>query len=246
MIKLGVNIDHFATLRQARKDVYPDLIEAARVALKSGAHGITVHLREDRRHIQDNDVILLRKTFPKKHLNLEMATVQSITRIACRIKPDAVCLVPEKRAELTTEGGLDVYGQLKKITVISRKMQSAGIKVSLFIDPDPEQIKAAKKTGADMVELHTGVYADYSDRQRPYYDLQKARKELERLFSAAKLAKILGLQVNAGHGLTYANIRPLAVRKDLFTEFNIGHNIVARALFVGLKQAVNEMKALLE
>ena len=240
-MRLGVNIDHIATLRQARRDVYPDLLSAAGECFKAGADGITVHLREDRRHIQDKDVVLLRRTFPKKHLNLEMAAVDSIAKIACRIKPDAVCIVPEKRAELTTEGGLDVCGQLRKITAITKKIQSAGIKVSLFIDPDLEQVSAAQKTGADMVELHTGTYAEYSDKNRPHYSAQKAQKELARLFSAAELAKTLGLQVNAGHGLTYTNVWPLAT--DLFTEFNIGHNIIARALFVGLGKAVKEMRA---
>ncbi|GBR74092.1 pyridoxine 5'-phosphate synthase [Candidatus Termititenax aidoneus] len=243
-MRLGVNIDHIATLRQARKDVYPDLLTAARECIKAGANGITVHLREDRRHIQDRDVFLLRRTFPKTHLNLEMAAVDSIAKIACRIKPDSVCLVPEKRQELTTEGGLGVKSNIKKIMSISRKMQRAGIRVSLFIDPDTEQIKAAREVGADMVELHTGAFAEYSDPQRPNFKRSKAQNELQKLLSAAKSAKSLGLQVNAGHGLTYKNVRALARYKNLFTEFNIGHNIIARAVFVGLGQAVKEMSGL--
>ncbi|MDR1997417.1 MAG: pyridoxine 5'-phosphate synthase [Candidatus Margulisbacteria bacterium] len=241
-MRLGINIDHIATLRQARRDVHPDLLAAAGECVRAGADGLTVHLREDRRHIQDEDVVLLRSTFPKTHLNLEMAAVDSIAAIACRLKPNAVCIVPEKRAELTTEGGLDVKKQLKKITVISRKIRQAGIKVSLFIDPAPVQIKAAQTAGADMVELHTGTYAEYSDPQRPKYNPRQAQKELEKLFRAADAAQKLGLQVNAGHGLTYANVKPIARQQDLFTELNIGHNIIARAVFVGLTQAVREMK----
>ncbi|GBR77590.1 pyridoxine 5'-phosphate synthase [Candidatus Termititenax dinenymphae] len=238
---LGVNIDHIATLRQARQDVYPDLLSAAGECIKAGADGITIHLREDRRHIQDSDVSTLRKKYPKTHLNLEMAAVDSIAKIAVRIKPDAVCIVPEKRQELTTEGGLDVKGNIKKITSISRKIQRAGVKVSLFIDPDIEQIKAAALAGTDMVELHTGTYGEVSDPLRPHYNKAQADKELQKLLIAAKLAKSLGLQVNAGHGLTYQNVKPLARHKELFSEFNIGHNIIARAIFVGLKQAVQEM-----
>jgi pyridoxine 5-phosphate synthase len=241
-MRLGVNIDHIATLRQARKDVYPDLLPAARECLKAGADGLTIHLREDRRHIQDSDVLLLRRTFPKTHLNLEMAAVYSIAKIACRIRPDAVCLVPEKRQELTTEGGLDVKNNLSKIKSISQKIQRVGIKVSLFIDPDTAQVLAAQEAGADMIELHTGAFAEYSDPQRPDFDRKRAQKELRKLLSAAKLAKSLGLQVNAGHGLTYKNVRALAKEKKLFTEFNIGHNIIARAIFTGLGQAVKEMK----
>ncbi|MDR1323704.1 MAG: pyridoxine 5'-phosphate synthase [Candidatus Margulisbacteria bacterium] len=245
-MRLGVNIDHIATLRQARKDVYPDLLAAARECIQAGANGLTVHLREDRRHIQDSDVFLLRRTFPKTQLNLEMAAVNSIAQIACRLKPDSVCLVPEKRQELTTEGGLDVKDNVRKIKSISRKMQKSGIRVSLFIDPDAGQIKAAGEAGADMVELHTGAFAEYSDPRRPNFERSKAQKELQKLLSAAKLAKSLGLQINAGHGLTYKNVRTLVGPKNLFTEFNIGHNIIARAVFVGLKQAVREMKEILE
>ncbi|MDR1452421.1 MAG: pyridoxine 5'-phosphate synthase [Candidatus Margulisbacteria bacterium] len=245
-MRLGVNIDHIATLRQARKDVYPDLLGAARECLKAGADGITVHLREDRRHIQDKDVALLRRTFPQARLNLEMAAVDSIAKIACQVKPDAVCLVPEKRRELTTEGGLDAKSHIKKIKSISRKMQRAGVKVSLFIDPDTGQVKAAREIGADMVELHTGAFAEYSDPRRPQFDRKKTQKELQKLLSAARLAKSLGLQVNAGHGLTYQNVRALAGQKKLFTEFNIGHNIIARAVFTGLRPAVKEMRLLLK
>ena len=241
-MRLGVNIDHIATLRQARRDVYPDLPDAVQECLKAGADGITVHLREDRRHIQDADVVLLRRKFPKMHLNLEMAAVDSITKIAVKIKPYSVCIVPEKRQELTTEGGLNVLANLEKITSITRKIQAVGTKVSLFIAPDKAQILAAKSVNADMVELHTGTFAEYFDPKRPHYNKKKAEKELQKLLSAAKLAKSLGLQVNAGHGLTYQNLKPLARQKNLFTEFNIGHNIIARAVFVGLKTAVKEMK----
>ena len=241
-MRLGINIDHIATLRQVRKDVYPNLVTAAAECLKAGADGITIHLREDRRHIQDKDAALLRKTFPKKHLNLEMAAVDSIAKIACRIKPDAVCIVPEKRAELTTEGGLDVKKNILQITSITRKIQQEQIKVSLFIDPVPEQVMAAHNTGAEMVELHTGTFAEYSDPLRPSYNAKKAAKELRKLLKAAAFAKNLGLQVNAGHGLTYKNVRQIAKYKKLFTELNIGHNIIARAVFVGLAQAVREMK----
>ncbi|MDR2429192.1 MAG: pyridoxine 5'-phosphate synthase [Candidatus Margulisbacteria bacterium] len=245
-MRLGVNIDHIATLRQARKDVYPGLLAAARECLKGGADGITIHLREDRRHIQDKDVFLLRQTFPETHLNLEMAAVDSIAKIACQVKPDSVCLVPEKRQELTTEGGLDAKSGIKKIKSISQKMRHSGIRVSLFIDPDAGQVRAAQEAGADMVELHTGAFAEYSDPQRPNFDRKRAREELQKLLSAAKLAKSLGLQVNAGHGLTYKNVRALSGQKKLFTEFNIGHNIIARAVLVGLKQAVSEMKEIIE
>ncbi|GBR75905.1 pyridoxine 5'-phosphate synthase [Candidatus Termititenax persephonae] len=244
-MRLGVNIDHIATLRQARLDVYPDLLAAVRECLAAGADGITLHLREDRRHIQDADVALLRQIFPRARLNLEMAAVDSIAKIAGQVRPNSVCLVPENRKELTTEGGLDVRNNLRKITSITRKMQSAGIKVSLFIDPDAAQIKAAKAAGADMIELHTGTFAEFSDQQRPNYNKSRAQKELRKLLSAARLAKSWGLQVNAGHGLTYRNARLLSRYPGLFTEFNIGHNIIARAVFVGIKKAVQEMKALL-
>jgi len=244
-MRLGINIDHIATLRQVRKDVYPNLLNAAAECFEAGADGITVHLREDRRHIQDDDVVFLRKAFPKKHLNLEMAAEDSIAKIACRIKPDAVCIVPEKRAELTTEGGLDVKKNILKVTAITRKIQQEKIKVSLFINPVAEQVMAAHQTGAEMIELHTGTYADFSDPARPSYNAQKAKKELQKLIKAATFAQNLGLQVNAGHGLTYKNVKPIAKHKKLFAELNIGHNIIARAVFVGIGQAVKEMKKLL-
>jgi pyridoxine 5-phosphate synthase len=244
-MRLGVNIDHVATLRQARLDVYPDLAAAAAECFKGGADGITVHLREDRRHIQDADVELLRRTFPKKHLNLEMAALGAMAAIAARLKPDEACLVPENRRELTTEGGLDAAGNLARVTAITRKLQEAGIRVSLFINSSPKQIRAAKRAGAEMIELHTGVYAEFSDPARPGYNPAKAAGELGKLFKAAGLARSLGLQVNAGHGLTYANTAPFAGRKDLFTELNIGHNIVARAVHVGLRRAVAEMKTII-
>jgi pyridoxine 5-phosphate synthase len=244
-MRLGVNIDHVATLRQARKDVYPNLLEAARLVFDHGGDGITIHLREDRRHIQDADVFTIRQNFPDKHLNLEMAAVEKIAAIALQVKPNAVCLVPEKRQEITTEGGLDVVRHYKKILQICQGLQAANIEVSLFIAPDNKQIDAAAKIGADHIELHTGAYGEYSDTKRPQANSVRAEAELKRLLEAAQYALDAGLKVNAGHGLTYENVRPIAARPDLFTELNIGHNIVARALTVGLGAAVAEMKALL-
>lgn len=244
-MRLGVNIDHVATLRQARQDVYPDLLEAARVVLKSGADGITVHLREDRRHIQDEDVVKLRKLMKKKHLNLEMAAVMEIANFALKVMPDAVCIVPEKRQEVTTEGGLDVFGNLSKIRAIVKKLTEQGIKVSLFIDPDKKQIDAAKESGAEYIELHTGEYAEFSDRRRPYYDKKLKDRELKKLLASARYAKTIGLKVNAGHGLTYKNVRQISRYKEIFEELNIGHNIISEAIFSGLAKAVREMKKLL-
>lgn len=244
-MRLGVNIDHVATLRQARQDVYPDLLEAARIALKSGADGITVHLREDRRHIQDDDVVKLRKLMKKKHLNLEMAAVMEIANFALKVMPDAVCIVPEKRQEVTTEGGLDVFGNLSKIRAITKKLNEKAIKVSLFIDPDKKQIDAAKESGAEYIELHTGEYAEFSDRKRPYYDKKLKDRELKKLLDSARYAKSIGLKVNAGHGLTYKNVRQISRYKEIFEELNIGHNIISEAIFSGLAKAVRKMKKLL-
>lgn len=231
MLFLGVNIDHVATLRQVRLASYPDPVEIAPLVEKAGAHGITVHLREDRRHIQEDDVRRLRDTITTR-LNLELALSEEIIRIALEVRPDEVCLVPERRAELTTEGGLDVVSQKEKIREVVERFHEKGIKTSLFIDPDPVQIEASLATGTDMVELHTGRYAEAKGETR--------EKEYQRLCEGAKRAASLGLQVNAGHGLNYENTSPIAAIRELHT-LNIGHAIVARALFVGMEQAVREM-----
>lgn len=237
MANLGVNIDHVATLRQARFTPYPDVIEAAKICEKAGADGITVHLREDRRHIQDKDVYSLRKLVKTK-LNLEMAATRQMVEFASRVVPDEVCLVPEKRRELTTEGGLDVWGQRRRLAGVAKRLRKRGILVSLFVDPEPRQVRAAKEVGANCVELHTGAYADAKSK--------KSRlKELEKLKEAGGLAVELGLRLNAGHGLNYENVRPVA--KILGVEdLNIGHSIICRSVFVGLAQAVREMKRLIK
>lgn len=233
MLKLGVNIDHVATLRRARyKGVgkgEPDPVTAAAEVEAAGAHGITVHLREDRRHIQDRDVRLLRKRI-RTLLNLEMADVPEIVAIAEEIRPAEVCLVPEKRAEVTTEGGLNVAGKSLPRTIA--RLQKAGIVVSLFVDPDPKQIRAAADVGAQFIELHTGAYANGK------------RGELKRLIAAAELAHSLGLRVNAGHGLNYQNTTGILAVPHLVM-LNTGHSIVSRAVFVGLRQAVREMLELM-
>lgn len=231
-LKLGVNIDHVATIRQARGTDYPDLLEAARCCEAAGADGITIHLREDRRHIQDADVWRLRREC-QLPINLEMANAPSIVRIALRVKPAEVCLVPERRQELTTEGGLDVLGQYGAMGKTIAKLQDAGITVSIFIAPDEKQLAAAARLGAPVVELHTGAFANARGAAQ--------RRELRQLQHAANFAHSLGLQVNAGHGLSYANISEVLQVPWLDT-LNIGHSIVARALFCGLKQAVREMQ----
>ena len=236
MASLGVNIDHIANVRQARKTVEPDPVPMALLAELGGADGITVHLREDRRHIQDRDVELLRQTV-RSRLNLEMAATEEMQAIALRIKPDMVTLVPERREEVTTEGGLDVASQLQTLTAMVQTLQSAGIPVSLFVDPDLDQLKASQASGARWVELHTGTYAECSWEQQP--------AELARLTEATAQARALGLRVNAGHGLTYQNVEPVAAIEGM-EELNIGHTIVARALAVGLQQAVREMRHLVE
>ena len=246
-LKLGVNIDHIATLRQARLGAEPNVCQAAREALLGGADGITVHLREDRRHIQDHDVFALRRLVPR--LNLEMAVAPDIVEIACTIKPNFCCLVPEKREELTTEGGLDVVGCRDAIRFAVDRLHSFGIQVSLFIDSDPAQIHEAKKCSADYIELHTGVYAQVAARQANEIESQASteslvRSELETLLSGASLAQSLGLKVNAGHGLNYDNVLRFKAL-PMIEELNIGHSIVSRAVFVGLKEAVQEMKALI-
>lgn len=235
MIKLGVNIDHVATLRQARLGTFPDPLQAARIAKQAGADGITVHLREDRRHIQDRDVTGIKKAVKIK-LNLEMSLAPAIVQFACKVKPHDVCLVPEKREELTTEGGLDVLSQQARVTNAVKRLKEAGISVSLFIDPSAGQIQAAKAAGADTVELHTGTYANASGAAQ--------NRELVKLIRAAEAARKLGLTLNAGHGLDYDNVRPVAGIKGM-NELNIGFSIIARSVFVGLPQAVKEMKALI-
>ena len=230
-LKLGVNIDHVATLRQARGVSYPNPLEAARLCEAAGAHGITVHLREDRRHIQDHDVIALRKSL-KISLNLEMAAAPKIIAIALKVRPDEVCLVPEKRQELTTEGGLDVFGQWRTLKTAVARLADAGIIVSLFIDPDRCQLDAAAAVGAPVVELHTGTYCNAAGASM--------RRELKRLVDGARYARSLGLQVNAGHGINLDNLRGV-LRVPYLDTLNIGHSIVARAVMVGMRQAVREM-----
>jgi pyridoxine 5-phosphate synthase len=235
-IHLGVNIDHIATLRQARGTSYPDPIFAAAVAEQSGASGITIHLREDRRHIQDRDVYTLAKTIQTR-MNLEMAVTDEMLSIAEEVKPVYVCLVPEKREELTTEGGLDVKGQLQKVTDAVTRMNKANIKVSLFIDADKEQIDAAAATGAPYIEIHTGHYADATTEQEQL-------AELEKITAGVKYAASKGIIVNAGHGLHYHNVKPIAAIPEIY-ELNIGHAIIARAAIDGLANAVKDMKQLM-
>jgi pyridoxine 5-phosphate synthase len=232
-----VNIDHVATIRQVRGVDYPDPLDAARLAERGGADGITVHLREDRRHIQDHDVERLRASIALK-LNLEMAATREMTAIARRVHPDDVCLVPERRKELTTEGGLAVAGNERGLTPLVAALRDAGIRVSAFIDPDPKQVDAALRTGAAAVELHTGRYCDAKGPQA-------VRRELEALVRAAEHACSLGLIVNAGHGLTVANVAPIAALPGL-CELNIGHSIVARAVLVGMEAAVAEMRSTID
>ena len=233
--KLGVNIDHIATIRQARKAEYPDPVAAAAIAEMSGADSITVHLREDRRHIQDRDVLLLRQTIQTR-MNLEMAVCEEIIEIALRVKPEEVCLVPERREEVTTEGGLDAAGQMEKIKNAVSRLQDAGIAVSLFIDPEIRQIEAAAKIGSRMVELHTGKYSD-ALREHQTTELLKLKK-------SAKAASEMGLIVNAGHGLHYQNTLPVAAIPEIET-FNIGHSIISRAVLVGLDRAVLDMVSII-
>ena len=234
---LGVNIDHVATLRQARGTDYPDPVEAVQICEANGADLITLHLREDRRHIQDRDVFRIREVITTR-MNLEMAVTAEMELIARQVQPEDVCLVPEKREELTTEGGLDVVGQDQPLRDFVNGLESRGIRVSLFIDPDPEQIKASASTGASAVELHTGAYAEAEQNSAA------ADKELNRLIDARDLGRSLGLRVNAGHGLHYGNVQPIAAITGI-AELNIGHAIVARAVFSGLAAAVREMRDLI-
>lgn len=235
-ILLGVNIDHVATLRNARGTRYPDPVHAAEVAERAGADGITIHLREDRRHITDRDVRILRDTIQTR-MNLEMAVTDEMVQIALDTQPEFVCLVPEKREELTTEGGLDVVGQLDKVKAASEKLSAAGILVSLFIDADRAQIDAAVACGAPYIELHTGHYADATSET-------EQQAELKKIAAAASYAHDQGIKVNAGHGLTYHNVKPIAALPEIY-ELNIGHAIIGRAVFDGLHKAVADMKAVM-
>ncbi|HEN3440228.1 TPA: pyridoxine 5'-phosphate synthase [Yersinia enterocolitica] len=233
---LGVNIDHIATLRNARGTIYPDPVQAAFIAEQAGADGITVHLREDRRHITDRDVRILRETIQTR-MNLEMAVTDEMVGIACEINPHFCCLVPEKRQEVTTEGGLDVADQIDKMTVAVSRLSEAGILVSLFIDADMRQIDAAVAVGAPYIEIHTGAYADATS------DLAR-QAELARIAKAATYAASKGLKVNAGHGLTYHNVQPIAALPEMY-ELNIGHAIIGQAVMSGLAAAVTDMKVLM-
>lgn len=241
--KLNVNIDHVATIREARKTIEPSIITAAVICEQAGAHGITVHIRQDRRHIQDRDIELLREVVTT-YLNVEMATTDEMISIAVSTKPDAVSLVPENPNEITTEGGLDVINNFEAVKNAIEKLKAAGIFVSIFIDPNLEQIEAAKGAGAQQVELCTAEYAELTLSSRAAHGegAKRAAQEIERIKQAAKHAKSLDLIVAAGHGLTYRNIAALAAIPEI-TEFNIGHNIISRSVFVGLNQAVKEMIA---
>ncbi|HTU68499.1 MAG TPA: pyridoxine 5'-phosphate synthase [Steroidobacteraceae bacterium] len=234
-IELGINIDHVATVRQARRAPYPDPVHAALAAEQAGADNITLHLREDRRHIQDRDVRALRPLLLTR-MNLEMGLTDEMIGIALDVRPHDCCLVPEKREEVTTEGGLDVAADIARVAAGVQRLSAAGIRVALFIAPDPAQIDAAKRTGAPVIELHTGTYADATGAAQA--------RELERLNAAAKRAAGLGIEVHAGHGLTYHNVQPVAAIPEI-VELNIGHCIIARAIFSGLDAAVRDMKALM-
>ncbi len=242
MLKLGVNIDHVATLREARyrgMDLgEPDPVEAAKISEASGAQGITAHLREDRRHIQDRDMWRLREVV-KTRLNFEMANSPEIVQMAIKLKPEIVCLVPERRQEVTTEGGLDAVGYEGELTETRKKMNDAGIDVSLFIAPDLDQVESASRIGAQFIELHTGAFAEYFQSKR------ERNEEIQRLIAASERAHQLGVQVNAGHGLNYQNLSLIHLVPHLI-ELNIGHSIVSRAIVVGLAAAVKEMLALME
>ena len=234
-IALGLNIDHVATLRQARRGRYPDPVHAALAAEMAGADSITLHLREDRRHIQDQDVRMARELL-KTHMNFEMAVTDEMIEFARSVRPADCCLVPEKRQEITTEGGLDVAGQVQRIKEATAALVAQGIRVSLFIDPDPHQIEAAAQAGAPAVELHTGAYAECTGSRQA--------AELQRLTAGARLASSFGIIVHAGHGLHYHNVQPVAAIPEI-VELNIGHSIISRAVFDGLTVAVREMKALM-
>ena len=234
-MRLGVNIDHIASLRQARGTPYPDLVEAAAIAERAGADGITIHLREDRRHIQESDVRSLRKTL-RTRMNLEMANSPDVVAVALEVVPDEVCMVPERRLELTTEGGLDVAGKFAELEPTVCALRAKGVEVSMFIDPDMRQVEASARIGAPYIELHTGAYANAVGTARA--------EELERIRTAAREAAKLGLKVNAGHGLDYGNLADILAIPELDT-LNIGHSIVCRSVFVGLENAVREMLRLI-
>lgn len=233
--RLGINVDHVATLRQARGTVYPDPLQAAIMAVDAGADGITIHLREDRRHIQDSDVRNIRKHL-KAHLNLEMALTEEMLNIALEVQPDYVCLVPEKRQELTTEGGLNLIGIEKELASACKALSNKGVGISLFIEADEQQIKIAKQVGATAIELHTGLYAELEG--------EKQQQVLEKLKHHARFASELGLIVNAGHGLHYQNVQAIVAIPEIF-ELNIGHSIIAQAVYDGLPKAVADMKKLM-
>ena len=235
-VLLGVNVDHVATLRQARGTRYPDPVQAAMLAEEAGADGITIHPREDRRHIQDRDVFVMKETLQTR-MNLEMAVTDAMIDLALKVQPEHVCLVPEKREELTTEGGLDVVGHLDKVKDACQRLGDAGIEVSLFIDPDEQQILASKNCGAAAIELHTGAYAEPASNEAQ-------AKELALIVASTELGVSEGLIVNAGHGLNYHNTHEIAQINGM-NELNIGHAIIARAVFVGLKEAVREMKSII-
>ncbi len=250
MIKLGVNIDHVATLRQARRVDYPDPLEAAMAAEKAGADAITLHLREDRRHIADRDLFRIASAI-KIRINQELAPTEEMVEIALKVKPDEVCFVPERREELTTEGGLDVAGLADRLAPMIRRLREVRVGISLFVEPDQKQLAAAKSVGANSVELHTGTYASFADqdfadpRRRRKWELdQKAQAELQRVRDAVKAARALGLKVNAGHGLNYVNVGPIAAITGL-QWLHIGHSIIARSVMVGIARAVREMKNLI-
>ena len=234
-LELGVNIDHIITIRQARFTPYPDILEAVKIVEEAGADAITLHLREDRRHIQDADVYAVRKHC-KTRMNLEMAATDEMMNIALDVMPEDCCIVPEKREELTTEGGLDVIGQFERIQKVTQRLVQENIKVSLFIEPNSEHIKRVPDIGAPVIELHTGTYANLAD--------DKQKRELERIQQAAEFATELGIQVNAGHGLDHINTKAIAQIPQI-QELNIGHYLIARAVFVGLTQAIEEMRQIM-
>lgn len=236
MAKLSINVDHVATLRQARRGKQPDPVAAAILAELAGADGIIVHLREDRRHIQERDLELLRQIV-KTHLNLEMANTEEIMEIALKVKPDMVTFVPERRQELTTEGGLDVLSNQEALQKSIQRLQQAGIQTSLFIDPDPRQVRASKKVGAEFIEIHTGKYAEASDEAT-------RQQELRRIVTAIHLGHKLGLRVKIGHGLDYQNVLPFTSIPEI-EDYSIGHSIISRAVLVGMEKAVREMKELI-
>ena len=235
-LELGVNIDHVATLRQARGTAYPDLLAAVQEVEAAGAHAITIHLREDRRHIQDADVYAIRQMCTRR-LNLELAATDEMVGIACDVLPSDCCIVPEKREELTTEGGLDIIGQFERIRNATQRLNAANIRVSLFIEPDLEHIRRVPDIGAPVIELHTGTYANASGKDK--------EREYARIMQAAEFADYLGIQVNAGHGLDYHNTQAIAAIAQM-RELNIGHSMVSRAIFVGLRQATVEMLELMQ